>query len=73
MTRGDLAAWLRKTPGEVYLPVLVPEDVVRIVAKKRDVLAYLDEHPNEPSPWRVTDHIKTGRNWYHQIFLDADT
>jgi hypothetical protein len=72
MTRGEMAAWLEKTPGEVYVPALVPHDVIRVRAHKGDLIAYLRGHPDAPCPWRVTEHDTYGKRAWHQIILDVD-
>ena len=50
-TNEELIREIRK-PGKVYVTVIMPGDVARIVAEKADLIAYLsDLDPKAPAPW----------------------
>ena len=49
----QLMAEVRK-PGPVSVPVVMSNDVARVVAEKKDLLAFLGElDPEARAPWRV--------------------
>lgn len=68
-TVAEVLAILR-TPGRVYVPVIIPGDVTYIQAVKADVLEYFAAHglaPTDASPWYVIEGKANGDHYLADV------
>lgn len=67
----ELAAWLQRTPGEVYVPTEALLGRIDVRAQKGDLIKLLRRTPQHRAPWKIREHDTTySRNWWHRIILE---